>query len=66
MKTVQINTTCGVGSTGKICKSISEALDKRNIENYILFSSGKCKDKNSISFSSDGYAKIQALKSRIF
>ncbi len=66
MKTVQINTTCGAGSTGRICKAISEALEKRNIENYILFSSGKCGDKNCIKFSSDSYAKIQALKSRIF
>ncbi len=37
MKLVQINATCGVGSTGKICTAISELLDKRNIENYIFY-----------------------------
>lgn len=64
MKIVQINATCGVGSTGKICVGISELLTEHNVENYILCSRSNgyhlgipCADKK--------YIKIQALKSRI-
>ena len=32
MKIVQINTTCGVGSTGKICVGISEVLADKGID----------------------------------
>ena len=39
MRVVQINATCGIGSTGKICLGISELLNENKIENYILFSS---------------------------
>ena len=38
MKIVQINVTCGVGSTGKICLAVSKLLNERGVENYILFS----------------------------
>ena len=65
MKIVQINATCGIGSTGKICTAISEELTRENIENYILYNWGeeyslgiKCATKKEIKF--------QALKSRIF
>lgn len=64
MKIVQINATCGVGSTGKICVGISEVLNENNVENYILcsLSNGyqlgtQCAEQN--------YIKIQALKSKI-
>ena len=64
MKIVQINATCGVGSTGKICVGISEILTENNVENYILCSRSNgyrlgrlCADLQ--------YVKIQALKSRI-
>lgn len=64
MRVVQINTTCGIGSTGKICVGISELLTANNIENYIL-----CSRTNghhlSISCSNTRYIKIQALKSKI-
>ena len=38
MKIVQLNVTCGVGSTGKICLAVSNLLNERGVENYILFS----------------------------
>lgn len=64
MKVVQINTTCGIGSTGKICVGISQMLTAKNIENYIL-----CSRNNGyplgIACSSEKYIKLQALKSRI-
>lgn len=40
MKIIQINATCDIGSTGKICKSVSELLSKKNIENYIFYTQG--------------------------
>jgi len=66
MKLVQINSTCGVGSTGKICEAVSRLLTDRNIENYILFSSNTNGYELGISCSNINYIKIQALKSRIF
>ena len=65
MKIVQINATCGVGSTGKICVGISQILSENNIENYILYSSRGNADRGGIRCSNDMYVKIQALKSRI-
>lgn len=65
MKVVQINTTCGVGSTGKIAVGISELLNEQNIENYILYSSRTNGDPLGIACSDDRYIRIQALKSRI-
>ena len=66
MKIVQINATCGVGSTGKICVGISEELNLHNAENYILYSSRTNGYKQGIGCSSDKYIKLQALKSRVF
>lgn len=64
MKIVQINTTCGIGSTGKICVGISELLSSNNVENYILCSRSNgyemgivCSNKNDI--------RIQSAKSKI-
>ena len=66
MKVVQINSTCGIGSTGKICVDISKLLSKENIENYILYSCHSDGYELGIQCSNDKYVKIQALKSRIF
>ena len=66
MKIVQINATCGAGSTGKICVAIAELLDKANVENYIFYSAGKSLDLHGIKFTSKWYVKWQALLSRIF
>lgn len=65
MKVVQINTTCGIGSTGKICVGISQQLSKRNIENYILYSSQSNGYELGIPCSNNVYIKMQAFKSRI-
>lgn len=66
MKIVQINVTSGSGSTGKICESISKLLTNRNVENYILYSSGASDLPVSIKYMSDFDVKLQALKSRVF
>lgn len=62
---VQINTTCGVGSTGKIAVAISELLTQQGVENNILFSTATNGYGLGIACGKPGYTKIQALKSRI-
>ena len=62
MNIVQINATCGVGSTGKICVGISDLLTQSQTENYILYSSKGSGYELGISCSHDRYLKIQALK----
>jgi len=66
MKIVQINATCGVGSTGKICVDISRMLSENNIENHILYSSKSSGYELGIRCSDDRYIKAQAIKSRLF
>lgn len=66
MKLVQINATCGSGSTGKICVSISKLLSSQKIENYILYSAGKSDYPLGIRYMGYWETKFQALKSRIF
>ena len=65
MKIVQINTSCGRGSTGKICLDISQILSEQSIENYILYSSRSNGYELGIKCSDDKYIKLQALKSRV-
>lgn len=66
MKIVQINTSCEVGSTGRICAEISDVLSAQAIENYILYSQGESKNPLAFCYSNRRYKKFQALKSRIF
>ncbi len=65
MKIVQLNSTCGRGSTGKICRSISEELTDKGIENYVFYTLGNSDYPLGKKYSSKVYVKIQALKSRI-
>ena len=66
MKIVQINATCGVGSTGKICVGISEVLSNENVENYIFYSNKSNGYGLGISLADKKYINLQALKSRVF
>ena len=65
MKIIQVNATCGAGSTGKICISVSCLLNKNKIQNTIIYSLGKSDFSNGIKLSSNIYIKLQALLSRI-
>lgn len=66
MKIVQINAYCGIGSTGKICKSISQMLTENSIENYILYTQHKIDFPNAVFYGKGQiYTKLQSLKSRI-
>ena len=66
MKIVQINATCGAGSTGKICVAVSKLLSEQGVENYIFYSSYHSDYENGIKYMSDKEIPLQALKSRIF
>lgn len=66
MKIVQINATCGVGSTGKICVAVSEQLSKKGIENYIFYSAGSSDYPLGIKYANETIVKFQTLVSRIF
>lgn len=65
MKVVQINVTCGSGSTGNICLSVSELLSYNNVENYIIYSAGSSQYPLAKSYMSRAETKIEALKSRV-
>ena len=65
MKVVQLNCTCGMGSTGKICISISELMSECFIENYVLYTIGDSPYPLGIKYSNERYIKIQALKARL-
>ncbi len=65
MKVVQINVTCGVGSTGKICLAVSELLSEKGIENYVLYSEYDSESKCAIKYTDGKSLKLQALKSRV-
>ena len=62
---MHVNATCGVGSTGKNCISVSCLLNKNKIQNTIIYSLGKSDFSNGIKLSSNIYIKLQALLSRI-
>lgn len=66
MKTVQINATCGAGSTGKICSAVAALLDQNHVENYIFYSSGKTSDPHGKKYQSKWNVKMQAICSRAF
>lgn len=66
MKLVQINATCGGGSTGKICVAISRLLTERHVENYILYATGHSDHPLSKRYMNPLETKIQAFKSRIY
>jgi glycosyltransferase involved in cell wall biosynthesis len=65
VKLVQINATCGAGSTGKICVSISEMLNAKGVDNYILYASGQSDYARGLRYMDHKEVKLQALRSRI-
>lgn len=65
MKIVQINATCGKGSTGRICIDISRELTERNVENYILYCGNKSAYPLGIQCGSIAQIKAEALCSHI-
>ena len=66
MKIVQINSTCGSGSIGKICKAVSQLLTANNIENYILYTLYHSDYEFGIKCGNAYNTKKSALKARLF
>lgn len=62
---VQINTTCGAGSTGKICVAVSRLLTEQGIENYVFYTHGSSDYPLGVRFGAPVYKKAQALRSRV-
>lgn len=65
MKIVQINATCGSGSTGKICQAVSELLTKDGTENFILYSFGNTKYPQAIKCCNENIRLVQSLYEKI-
>ena len=65
MKIVQINVTCGQGSTGNICLSISRLLTKKGVENYVLYTLGDCAEPTSIKVGDWQAVRWAAVQSRL-
>lgn len=66
MKVVQINITCGSGSTGQICVAVSRMLTQRNIENYILYGHGTSDYPLGYCCQKPYEIKLNVLKTRLF
>lgn len=66
MRVAIINSTCGIGSTGKICVSLSNILSNNGIDNKIFYTQDISSFNNSKKYSFKVYKKIQALKARVF
>lgn len=64
MRIVQINTTCGIGSTGKICVGIGQLLTDGSVENHILCSRTNGHELG-ISCANRRYIRVQAAKSHV-
>ncbi|MCY1689902.1 hypothetical protein OVA29_02985 [Exiguobacterium sp. SL14] len=67
MKVVQINSVCGIGSTGRIATNISDKLTELNIENYIAYGRGDSNNqKNTIKIGGKVNNYTHVLETRIF
>lgn len=67
MKIVQINAYYKNGSTGKICASISEKLNEKGVENYVLFTQKTHSNSSAINYNLGIiYTFIQSFKSKLF
>ena len=67
MKILQINSVCGIGSTGRIAVDIHNLLMEQHFESYIAYGRGKplhCNNVIRIGNNFDNY--IHVLKTRIF
>ena len=66
MKVVQINSVCGVGSTGRIAVDISKKLNDEGIENYIFYGTGHSDFENGIKFGGTLNLRTHQLGTRLF
>ena len=65
MKIVQINATCGRGSTGVICADISKMLFEKDIDNRVFYAVGSSEEESAVKYAQDSEIKLAAAASRI-
>lgn len=65
MKVVQINMNCGGGSVGKICVAVSNLLNDRGIENYVLYALGSSDHPNGIRYTTKKAVKLAAMCAKV-
>lgn len=65
MKVVQINSYCGIGSTGRIAVEISKKLDEMKCENYIFYGVGDSEYKNGIKFGGFINVRLHQIATRL-
>lgn len=65
MKSIQINSVCGYGSTGKISVYISKLLSQSDIENYVMYGVGDSDYENGIKFGSQINMRSHQIKTRL-
>lgn len=65
MKVVILNSFCDHGSTGKICRDLSESLLANGVDNYVLYSRRFSKYTRARRYSLMSSALFTAIKSRI-
>jgi len=65
MKVVQINSVCGIGSTGRIVVEISRMLTQNHIENYILYGVSKSEYPLSIKVGTGLNVRMHQLDTRL-
>ena len=69
MKVLQINSVCGIRSTGRICTDLAEVLEQNGHECKIAYGRESVPEKYkkyAVRIGSDKDVKIHALQSRIF
>ncbi len=66
VKVVQINSYCGIGSTGRIAVEISKKLDEVKYENYIFYGVGDSEYKNGIKFGGLINVRLHQIATRLF
>lgn len=65
MKSIQINSVCGYGSTGQISVYISKLLSSNNIENYVMYGVWDSDFENGIKFGNQINVRSHQIKTRL-
>jgi len=65
LKILLINSVCGIGSTGRICTDIYQALEKEGHKCTIAYSRGNPKGFDTIKIGNKWDVRFHALRSRI-
>lgn len=65
MKVLQINSVCGVGSTGRIAVDLSETMTEKGIENKIVYGIGHSNYYNGINIGNKLNTRLDQLGTRV-